>query len=64
LYILIGGRLVKRDPKSVLVGDPCTFNKGARTDTYPDYFGKLKGVAVFKTISISKIIFRQYGNYN
>ena len=44
--------------------DPCTFKSGARMDTSPDHIDRLKEVAVFLTMGVSKIIFKQHGKYN
>ena len=44
--------------------DPCTFKSEARMDTSPDYIDRLREVAVFLTMGVSKIIFRQHGKYD
>jgi hypothetical protein len=40
--------VLRRDPKSVLVGIFAPSNRGARTDTYPNHLDGLKGWLCFR----------------
>lgn len=54
--------VLRRNPKSVLVGIVAPSNRGA--DTYPDHLDRLKGWLCFTQQASARSIFRQHGNCN